>query len=98
MLPRPSRPTLSDPLPHDQRRARRPSGAPSALRRSREERVIAGVCGGIAAFVGTPPLRIRAIWLISLIPSLGVTALAYPLLWLLLPAAVTDSTPERRAR
>jgi len=88
----PSDPLLSahDPLPHEQRRARRPAGADAPLRRIHAGRWIAGVCGGIARFVGTSPQRIRALWLISLIPSLGVTAFAYPLLWWLLPLEVTE--------
>jgi len=53
--------------------------------RSRRSKVVAGVCGGIAAFVGAPPNAVRALWLLSLLPSLGITALAYPALWVLLP-------------
>lgn len=84
-----------DPLPHQQRRARRPHGASQPLRRNREQRLIAGVCAGIATFVGSTPRRIRILWLLTLVPSLGVTAFAYPLLWLLLPSAPTGSTPGR---
>lgn len=75
-----------DPLPHDQRRARRPTGAAGPLRRSSRDRVVAGVCGGIAEFVGARPWHVRALWLVSLLPSLGITLWAYPMLWLLLPA------------
>jgi phage shock protein C len=89
--------TSNDPLPHTQRRARRPYGADAPLLRLRSGRVLAGVCGGIARFVGTSPRRIRALWLVTLFPSLGVTAFAYPLLWLLLPLEPMDSTPERKA-
>jgi len=80
----------TDPLAHQQRRARRPRGAATPLRRSRRSRVVAGVCGGIAAFVGAPPAAVRALWAISLLPSLGITLLAYPAMWLLLPL---DDTP-----
>jgi len=76
-----------DPLTHQQRRARRPWGATQPLHRSRDTRLIAGVCGGIADFTGANPAWVRGLWLLSLIPSLGITALAYPLLWLLLPRA-----------
>lgn len=81
-----------DPLPHAQRRARRPLGADAPLRRRTRGRVVAGVCGGIAAFVGARPWQVRALWIVSLLPSLGLTALAYPALWLLLPpdARVVD--------
>jgi len=81
----PNAPIPSDPLAHDQRRARRPVGASGPLLRSRRSKVVAGVCGGIAGFVGAPPNAVRTLWLLSLLPSLGLTALAYPALWLLLP-------------
>lgn len=79
----------SDPLRHVQRRARRPHGASAPLFRSRR-RVIGGVCGGIAAFVGARANVVRGIWLVSLLPSLGITALAYPAMWLLLPLEPAD--------
>jgi len=92
MKPSPRHPTRTpaDPLPHDQRRARRPTGATRPLRLSADQRAIGGVCGGIATFVGARPVVVRLVWLASLIPSLGITALAYPVLWWLLPR---DATP-----
>jgi len=75
-----------DGLLHDQRRARRPDTVVS-LRRSEEARVLAGVCAGIAAYVDASPGLVRAIFALSLVPSIGVTGLAYLVLWWLLPAA-----------
>ncbi|MEJ2357785.1 MAG: PspC domain-containing protein [Deinococcales bacterium] len=77
------RPT--DGLLHDQRRARRPNTAAS-LRRSETERVLAGVCGGIATYVDAAPSVVRAVFVLSLLPSIGVTGLGYLLLWWLLPS------------
>jgi phage shock protein PspC (stress-responsive transcriptional regulator) len=88
-------PSAQDPLQHQQRRARRPAGAAAPLRRSSDERVVAGVCGGIALFVGARPATVRWLWIASLLPSLGVTALAYPAMWWLLPPA---PEPVGRAR
>ena len=76
---------LHDPLPHQQRRARRPLEAKAPLQRSRRDRWLGGVCSGMAGFIGTSPAWVRAIWAFSVIPSLGITALAYPVMWLLLP-------------
>jgi len=73
-----------DPLRHEQRRARRPVGASAPLVRSRH-RILGGVCAGIASFIGARASVVRTIWLVSLLPSLGITALAYPAMWLLLP-------------
>ena len=75
-----------DGLLHTQRRARRPNTTAS-LRRSREARVLAGVCGGIAAYVDAPPNVVRVLFAVSLVPSIGVTGLGYLLLWWLLPDA-----------
>lgn len=78
--PRPRR----DPLPHDQRRARRPQ-ADAPLLRSRDDRLVAGVAGGIAAFSGAPSRTVRALWLLTVPLSIGITALGYLLLWALIP-------------
>ncbi len=82
--PTPSGEPPRDGLPHDQRRARRPNTGAS-LRRSRSDRVLAGVCGGIAAYVDASPTVVRVLFAASLIPSIGVTGLGYLLLWWLLP-------------
>lgn len=74
-----------DPLGHEQRRARRPSGGPAPLRRSREDRRIAGIAGGIAAFVGADPRRVRALFIVTIPLSLGLVVPGYALLWMLLP-------------
>ena len=74
----------TDPLPHQHRRARRPASA-VPLRRSRTERVLGGLCGGIAAFVGARPRDVRIVYAVSAMLSLGVTAVGYPVLCLLVP-------------
>lgn len=77
-----------DVLSHDQRRARRPL-ASRPLRRSREHAVVAGVCGGIADFVNAPPRLVRTVWLVSLVPFIGMTAIGYALMWWLVPLEPT---------
>ena len=82
-------------LAHGQRRARRPSGV-APLRRAREGRAVAGVSRGIASFVGTDVRLVRALWLLSLPLSLGITGLGYALLWLLLPIDAPAANDEAR--
>lgn len=77
---------IQDGLLHDQRRARRPNTT-VPLQRSRTQRVLAGVCGGIAEYVDAAPATVRAVFLVTLVPSIGVTGLGYLLLWWLLPVA-----------
>lgn len=73
-----------DPLPHAQRRARRPR-SDVALRRSRD-RVVAGVAGGIARFIGAPPLALRILLVAALPLTGGLMVPAYLLLWWLIPS------------
>jgi phage shock protein PspC (stress-responsive transcriptional regulator) len=75
-----------DPLTHEQRRARRPAGGDVPLRRAREGRRIAGIAAGIATFVGADPRTVRALFVLTIPLSLGLSVAGYLLLWLLLPA------------
>ena len=55
------------------------------LRRSRSNRVVAGVCGGLGEFFGLNPFWFRLAFLIALIPG-GIPGLVpYLILWLLFP-------------
>ena len=73
-----------DALTHLQRRARRPLGA-APLTRARQGRWLGGVAAGIARFVRGDVRLVRALWLLSVVPSLGITVLGYLAVWLLLP-------------
>lgn len=56
-----------------------------ALRRSRSNRMIAGVCGGLGEFFGVDPFWFRLGFLIALVPG-GVPGIAaYLILWLMVP-------------
>jgi phage shock protein C len=57
----------------------------AALRRSRSDRVLGGVCGGLGEFFGLRPLWFRIIFVILGIPG-GLPGLVpYVLLWLIIP-------------
>ncbi len=56
-----------------------------ALRRSRSDRVVAGVCGGLAEFFGISASWFRLAFLIALIPGGVPGLLPYILLWLIIP-------------
>jgi phage shock protein C len=56
------------------------------LRRSRHNRIVAGVCGGLAEFFGISSFWFRLAFLIALIPG-GVPGLGlYLLAWLIIPS------------
>ena len=61
------------------------------LYRSRTNRWLAGVCGGLGEFFGIDPFLIRAVFLASVLCG-GLGAVTYIVLWIFVPnAAVTKS-------
>jgi phage shock protein C len=60
--------------------------ARQALRRSRHNRVVAGVCGGLGEFFGISPFWFRLGFFIAMIPG-GIPGLVpYLLLWIIIPS------------
>jgi phage shock protein C len=55
------------------------------LRRSRRNRIFAGVCGGLANFFGISAFWFRLAFLIALIPGGVPGFLAYLLFWIIMP-------------
>ncbi|HEX9796679.1 MAG TPA: PspC domain-containing protein [Anaerolineales bacterium] len=56
------------------------------LRRSRRNRMVAGVCGGLAEFFGISSFWFRLAFLLALIPG-GIPGLVpYLLLWIIVPS------------
>jgi phage shock protein C len=56
------------------------------LRRSRRNRVFAGVCGGLGEFFGISAFWFRLAMLIALIPGGVPGFLVYFLLWIMVPS------------
>jgi len=57
----------------------------AALRRSRTNRIVAGVCGGLGSFFGVDPFWFRLGFLIAMLPG-GVPGIAaYLIMWLIVP-------------
>jgi phage shock protein C len=56
------------------------------LQRSREQRIIAGVCGGIAEWLGWGATTVRLLYvLVSALSAAFPGILVYLLLWILMP-------------
>ncbi len=55
------------------------------LRRSRSDRMIAGVCGGLGQFFGVSAFWFRVAFLIALIPGGVPGLLLYLFLWVIIP-------------
>jgi phage shock protein PspC (stress-responsive transcriptional regulator) len=69
---------------------------PRRLYKSRDERMIAGVCGGIAEYFGIDPVIVRVI-AVALVFAGGAGLLAYLAAWLLVPEEGADPS-ERPGR
>lgn len=59
-----------------------------ALSRSRHHRLIAGVCGGLAEWLGWDPAVVRVLYVVvSILSAAFPGTLAYIVLWLVMPLA-----------
>jgi phage shock protein C len=56
-----------------------------ALRRSRRNRIIAGVCGGLGEFFGISATWFRLAFLLALIPGGIPGFLLYLIMWIIVP-------------
>jgi phage shock protein PspC (stress-responsive transcriptional regulator) len=61
------------------------SPAPKKLARSRDDRWIAGVCGGFARYLGVDSNLVRLIVVLGTIIGFGSIAVAYVVAWILMP-------------
>jgi phage shock protein PspC (stress-responsive transcriptional regulator) len=59
-----------------------------ALTRSRQHRLVAGVCGGLAEWLGWNVTLVRALYVVvSVLSAAFPGALAYVVLWIVMPQA-----------
>lgn len=61
-----------------------PPEAPRRLLRSRRNKMVAGVCGGLAEYFGWDPTIVRVLFVLSLFLP-GPQILAYVLAWVIIP-------------
>lgn len=54
------------------------------LYRSRKNRVLGGVCGGIGEYFGVDPVLVRLLWVIFCV-AYGAGILAYIVGWIIIP-------------
>ena len=58
------------------------------LRRSRRNRMIAGVCGGLAEWLGWDPTLVRVLYVVvSILSAAFPGLLVYVVLWVVMPEA-----------
>lgn len=55
------------------------------LFRSKNNKVIAGVCAGIGEYFGVDPTVVRLLWVLATLFSFGAGVLAYIIAWIIIP-------------
>jgi phage shock protein C len=56
------------------------------LRRSRDHRLIGGVCGGLADYLGLSPTKVRILYVLGSVLSVAFPGiLVYLILWFVIP-------------
>jgi phage shock protein C len=56
-----------------------------ALRRSRTDRMLGGVCGGLGAELDIDPLLLRIALVVATVLGFGFAAVLYVVLWIMVP-------------
>jgi phage shock protein PspC (stress-responsive transcriptional regulator) len=94
----PHEPPAGDPPPTGAASTGGAADAPRRLYRSRDDRMVAGVCGGLARYFGIDPVIVR-VAAVALVFAGGAGLLAYLAAWLLVPdeAAAAGRGPGRTA-
>lgn len=73
--------------------------ARTALTRSRNHRLVAGVCGGIAEWLGWQPNTVRILYVVVSVLSVAFPGiLVYLILWLVMPSEPLQGTHEALTR
>jgi phage shock protein C len=62
-----------------------PAPQPKRLVRSRDDRWVAGVCGGVAQYLGVDANLVRLIVVLGTIFGFGSLLVAYVVAWILMP-------------
>jgi phage shock protein C len=66
-----------------------PQPTPRVVRRSRSERVLAGVCGGVGRYLGVDPVLLRIAFIILTLAN-GLGVIAYVVAWVAIPEERPD--------
>jgi phage shock protein PspC (stress-responsive transcriptional regulator) len=55
------------------------------LYRSKTQRMLGGVCGGIGEHIDVDPTVIRLVWAVLTLLSVGIGIIAYIIAWIIVP-------------
>ncbi|MFM8592422.1 MAG: PspC domain-containing protein [Sphingomonadales bacterium] len=73
-------------------------GSPAARKLYRDEanKIVGGVAGGLAAYLGIDPAIVRALLVILAFSSFGLALFGYVLMWIFLPASTVETFKGKR--
>jgi phage shock protein C len=75
----------ANPSPQVPQPAYQAGSVPRRLYRSGKNRMLGGVCAGLAEHFNVDPSVMRIIWVLLLVVSFGTALLAYIILWIIIP-------------
>jgi phage shock protein C len=58
---------------------------PKRLYRTRDDQMVAGVCGGLARYFGVDPTLVRVLAVIALVFAFPAAVIGYVLAWAIMP-------------
>ena len=67
------------------------------LYRSRKERMLGGICGGLGEHIDVDPTIIRMVLVVVTLFSLGIGIIVYIIAWILIPESPGESTEQTLA-
>jgi phage shock protein PspC (stress-responsive transcriptional regulator) len=65
------------------------------LYRSRKEKILGGICGGIAEHIDVDPSLIRLVWIVVSLISLGTGLIVYLAAWIIIPESPEEYMPQK---
>jgi phage shock protein C len=65
------------------------------LYRSKNDRMLGGVCAGLGEHFDIDPTVIRLVWAVITVLSIGTGVLVYIIAWILIPEEETDSSDQK---
>ncbi len=74
------------------------TGTKRKVYRSRSDKILGGVCGGLADYFNIDSLIVRAVWILLVFMAKGAPLLIYVLAWILVPAERSDLAWESGRR
>ncbi len=72
------------------------SGGTKRLQRSKSDRMIAGVCGGVAEYFGIDALVVRLLWAVAVLVG-GTGLFGYVLAWIIIPENPAQSDAKKES-